>query len=118
LTPSYKLPPAAEGVQKLKDYKAKDFQALNKQLKKEAIYTCILYALFFIWWYATAYGFADAPQRVWGLPLWFFLSCIVGWLFCCVGVTLLVKCCFRDVDLDAYNIEEIPDTSEKAGEEL
>ena len=116
-TATYYCCPKAKGDEKLKDYKAENFKALNKQLKKEAIYTCILYLLFFIWWYATAYGLADAPQRVWGLPIWFFLSCIVGWLLCCVGVTVLVKCFFRDVDLDAYNIEEQPQEAVKAGEE-
>lgn len=97
----------------MKDYKAKELRALNKQLNKEAIYTCILYLLFFIWWYATAYGLADAPQRVWGLPLWFFLSCIVGWGLCCIGVTVLVKKFFRHVDLEAYNIEDVAEAAKE-----
>ena len=79
---------------------------INKQLNKEALLTAGLFVLYFIWWYATAYGFADSAVRVFGLPLWFFLSCIVGWILCCIGVTVLVKKFFKHVDLDEYAIEE------------
>ncbi|MCR4962547.1 MAG: YhdT family protein [Firmicutes bacterium] len=76
---------------------------INKQLKKEALLTALLYVLFFIWWYATAYGFADSPVRVLGLPLWFFLSCIVGWLLCVAGTVILVKKGFKNIDLNQFD---------------
>jgi len=84
----------------------KKFREVNKQLNKEALLTVGLFVLFFIWWYVCAYGLADATWTVFGLPAWFFMSCILGWVFCCVGVFILVKKFFRDVDLDAYSQDE------------
>ena len=86
----------------------KSMKEINKQLNKEALLTLGLFLLFFLWWYATAYGLADAEWTVFGLPAWFFMSCVVGWLLCCLGVTFLVKKFFRDVDLDSF-AEELPE---------
>ena len=41
------------------------------------------------------------------------MSCLVGWILCCIGVAVMVKKCFRDVDLDAF-AEEEPETKEGA----
>ena len=92
----------------------KNFKEINKQLNKEALYTVALFVLFFIWWYACAYGLADAEWTVWGLPAWFFMSCIVGWILCCVGVWFLVKKLFKDIDINAYHEQN---EIEKGGEQ-
>jgi len=84
----------------------KDYKKVNKQLNKEALYTIGMFILFFIWWYVCAYGLADAAWTVFGLPAWFFMSCVVGWVLCCVGVWFMVKKIFKDVDLDEYKPEE------------
>lgn len=62
-----------------------------------------LYLLFFVWWYATAYGFGGDPAQysyILGFPAWFFYSCIVGY----VGISLLlwvvVKYFFKDIPFD------------------
>ena len=66
----------------------------NRQIRKEAIVSVILYAAFFIWWYFTGYGIAEKGTTetytyVFGLPMWFFLSCVVGYaLF--VAATIIV----------------------------
>lgn len=77
----------------------------NKQLNKEALSTIGLYVVFFIWWYAFGYGLGDGdPNRytyIWGLPLWFFLSCVVGWLVISIAVVVLVKLFFKEIDLDS-----------------
>ncbi len=91
----------------------KSLKEINKQLKKEALLTVLLYVLFFIWWYATAYGFADSPIRVLGLPLWFFLSCIVGWPLCCIGTVILVKKGFKHIDLSQFEEDEPDETATK-----
>ncbi len=91
----------------------KSLKEINRQLNKEALLTLGLFLLFFLWWYATAYGLKDAAWTVFGLPAWFFMSCVVGWVLCCVGVALMVKKGFKDVDLDAFAEDE----AEKAPEE-
>ncbi|MDO4581547.1 MAG: YhdT family protein [Bacillota bacterium] len=90
-----------------------DIKELNRQLNKEALLTLGLYALFFLWWFGMAYGLADSPARILGLPAWFFMSCIVGWLLCCAGVTVLVKKFFRPLDLTQF---EQPDEREDGDE--
>lgn len=78
----------------------------NHQMNKEALWSMALYALFFLWWYFTGYGIGEAtpPSEytfVFGLPMWFFLSCVVGWILTSVGVILLVKFVFKNFDLDS-----------------
>ena len=90
----------------------KSFKEVNKQLNKEALLTVGLFALFFVWWYVCAYGLADVEWRVLGLPAWFFMSCVVGWLLCCLGVTVLVKKFFRNIDLDQYQDQDTVDEEE------
>ncbi len=77
----------------------------NRQIKKEAAISLGLYAAFFIWWYFTGYGIAEigTPETytyVWGLPLWFFLSCILGYILFCAATVLVVKLLFKDMSLD------------------
>lgn len=76
----------------------------NQQIKKEALASIALYVAFFIWWYVTGYGLAGTgtPQTytyVMGLPMWFFLSCVVGYVLFCVASVLVVKFVFKDFDL-------------------
>ena len=78
----------------------------NHQMNKEALWSMALYALFFLWWYFTGYGIGEATSPaeytyVFGLPMWFFLSCVVGWILTSVAVVFLVKVVFKDFDLDS-----------------
>ena len=62
-------------------------------------------ALFnFVWWFGFAYGLGSRPVEeytyVFGLPAWFFYSCIVGFLVMAVLVTVVVKFFFVDVPFD------------------
>ena len=84
----------------------KSMKEINRHLNKEALLTLALFLLFFLWWYATAYALADAEWTVLALPGWFFMSCLVGWILCCIGVAILVKKYFRDVELDAFSGSE------------
>ncbi len=82
----------------------------NIQINKEAKFTVLLYILFFVWWFVTGYGFSKGdPSQftyVMGLPMWFFLSCVVGWLLATAGVIFLVKKVFKDVPFDDEALEE------------
>ncbi len=67
-----------------------------------------MYAAFFIWWYATGYGLAEVDITVLGLPLWFFLSSVVGYVLFSVATVLVVKLCFKNFSLDETLDAEIP----------
>lgn len=85
----------------------------NRQIRKEAMISIGLYAAFFIWWYVTGYGIAErgTPQTytyVIGLPMWFFLSCIVGYILFAIASIVVVRKFFRDFDLgeETEEVEE------------
>lgn len=62
-----------------------------------------LYLLFFVWWYASAYGFGDDPAEynyILGFPEWFFYSCIVGYIGISVLLWICVSFFFTEVDLN------------------
>ena len=79
---------------------SKDFM---RSTRRETIVIVALYLIFFAWWYVTAYGFGDVPAEygyILGFPVWFFYSCIVGY----VGISLIlwgaVRVFFKDLPLD------------------
>jgi uncharacterized membrane protein YhdT len=62
-------------------------------------------ALFnFVWWFGFAYGMGSRPVEeysyVFGLPDWFFWSCVVGFLLIVVLVAVIVKFFFVEVPFD------------------
>ena len=80
------------------------------QIKKETIASAIVYIAFIVWEIVTGYvvGGGDPANYVTilGLPLWFILSCIVGPLWFCIAVALLVKFKFKDFDLESTADED------------
>jgi len=75
------------------------------QANKEALLALTLYAAYFIWWYACAYGMGSGDPAgytyVFGFPAWFFYSCIAGFPLLTVAVWLLVRFGFKDMPLEA-----------------
>jgi uncharacterized membrane protein YhdT len=76
----------------------------NAQINKEALISAGLYLLFFLWWYATGYGLAGGDPAeytyVFGLPLWFFLSSVVGYVLFSAATIIVVKFFFKNFSLD------------------
>ena len=77
----------------------------NIQIRKEAVASGILYVCFFLWWYFTGYGLAERTDPanytyVMGLPMWFFMSCIVGFVLFSIATILLVTFYFKHFSLD------------------
>ena len=59
------------------------------------LFALAAYALYFLWWYLTAYGLgSDAPENyryTLGMPDWFFYSCVLGYPVACLLVWGLVR---------------------------
>jgi uncharacterized membrane protein YhdT len=74
------------------------------QSRKEALLTLGVYLLYFLWWYAFAYGLGDGDpagySSVLGLPAWFFYSCVLGYLVFSLLLWLVVRLFFKDIPLD------------------
>ncbi len=84
----------------------------NRQMKKEALISVALYVGFFIWWYFTGYGIAEkgTPETytyIFGLPMWFFLSCIVGYVLFCIASIVIIRKFFKDFDLGEEKKEQV-----------
>ncbi|WML30078.1 YhdT family protein [Neobacillus sp. OS1-32] len=85
----------------------KPFNSKDKRFKvahREALIGVVLVIINFIWWYGFAYGLgSDKVENytyIWGLPAWFFYSCIAGFIVMIVIVSLTVKFLFTDVPFE------------------
>ncbi|WP_223592128.1 YhdT family protein [Neobacillus bataviensis] len=71
---------------------------------REAWIGVILVVINFIWWYGFGYGLGSAKVEqysyIFGLPAWFFYSCILGSIVMIVLVILTVKFLFKDVPFE------------------
>jgi uncharacterized membrane protein YhdT len=71
---------------------------------REALIGIILVLINFIWWYGFAYGLGSAKVEqysyIFGLPAWFFYSCILGFIVMIILVTFTVKFLFKDVSFE------------------
>lgn len=58
----------------------------------------------FIWWFGFAYGMGSGPVEkytyIFGLPAWFFYSCVAGFVIMVILVVLAVKLFFKEVSFD------------------
>lgn len=80
---------------------------MDKRFKiahREAWIGVILVVINFIWWYGFGYGLGSKKVEnysyIFGLPAWFFYSCILGSVVVIVLVILAVKFFFKDVPFD------------------
>ena len=81
------------------------------QANREALLTLGAYGLYFVWWYVCAYGMGDGDpgtyDYVFGLPAWFFYSCIAGYPLLSLILWFMVRRFFKDIPLDED--EETPE---------
>lgn len=82
-----------------------------KRSHLEAVYTTIAAVLLFVFFWGAIALTQDCALGFFGLPLWFWLSCIGGYLLSVAVVWGLVKYFFRDFDLQV-------DDGKKPGEAL
>lgn len=75
-----------------------------RQADREAVITLGLYAFFFVWWtvFAFVLGSGDPEEYsyVWGLPAWFFYSCVLGYPVMTLILWVVVRRFFVDIPLD------------------
>lgn len=75
-----------------------------KVANREALIGCAIAAVNFVLWFGFAYGFGSKPVEdytyIFGLPAWFFYSCIAGSVLIIIVVVVAVKMWFTDIPLD------------------
>ena len=79
-------------------------ESIKKQIQKEVIITCILYIFYFLWWCLFGFGLGNRKTEeytyIFGLPSWFFYSCILGFMIFSTLVYFSLKYFFKDIPLD------------------
>lgn len=85
----------------------KSVDSMDKRFKiahKEALIGVILVIINFIIWYGFGYGLGSANVKdytyVFGLPAWFFYSCILGSIVMIILVIFTVRYLFQDIPFD------------------
>ena len=86
---------------------------------REAKIGIILALINFIWWFGFAYGLGSRPPEeytyTFGLPDWFFYSCVVGFILMCILVIIVAKFFLTDVSFDDYQQPETDQPKKEAG---
>ena len=72
----------------------------NRQIKKEARATAVLFLICFFWHVGTGYLFTGSGIKVLGLPLWWVLSTPGVFVIAVIGVIFLLKKVFVNFSLD------------------
>ena len=78
----------------------KTYKEAIEQSHREALYTVGAALLLFLFFWGVLFLTQDSAYSWWGLPLWFWLSCIGGYLLSVLVVWLLVKYFLRNFNLD------------------
>lgn len=75
-----------------------------RQADREALMTLGLYVFFFVWWTVFAFGLGSGDSEeysyVFGLPAWFFYSCVLGYPVMSLILWIVVRRFFADIPLD------------------
>jgi len=76
-----------------------------RQADREALITLGIYAFFFLWWTLFAFGLGSGDPElysyVFGLPSWFFYSCVLGYPVVTLLLWVVLRLAFVDMPLDA-----------------
>ena len=72
----------------------------DKQIRKEARATLILFLICFIWNVAFAYGLSGTGARLFGLPVWWLISTPGMFVIAVIGVIYLLKKVFVNFELE------------------
>ncbi|KPH75005.1 YhdT family protein [Oceanobacillus caeni] len=76
---------------------------------REALVGVGLFLFNFVWWFAFAYGLGSKDPSeysyVFGLPSWFFYSCVLGVIVMSILVIIIVKGFFKDIPFEDEEFE-------------
>lgn len=78
----------------------------QRQIRKEALATAILFVICFVWHVGFGFGFNGCGIEWLGLPLWWWLSTPGLFVVGVVGVLILLTKVFRNFDLGEETEED------------
>ncbi|GAA0430923.1 YhdT family protein [Lentibacillus halophilus] len=88
----------------MEEHHTHDNDSRYKVANREALIGLGLVVFNFVWWFAFAYGLGGKDPSdylyVFGLPAWFFYSCVLGFIVMAVLVTIVVNKWFVTVSFE------------------
>lgn len=72
----------------------------DRQIRREARATLILFLICFVWNVGFAYGLSGTGARLFGLPVWWLVSTPGMFVIAVIGVVILLKRVFVNFDLE------------------
>ena len=75
-------------------------EQIEKQIRKEARATLLLFLICFLWNVGFAYGLSGTGARLFGLPVWWLVSTPGMFVIAVIGVVFLLKKVFVNFDLE------------------
>lgn len=86
-----------------------------RQADREALFTLGMYGFFFLWWTLFAFGLGHGDPEgysyVFGMPSWFFYSCVLGYPVVTLLLWVVIRFTFADMPLDAETAQTAPPPS-------
>lgn len=76
------------------------YQDAIERSHQEALVTLAAAVLITVIFWGCVYGFESSLIGWFGVPIWFWASCIGGYLFSILIVWILVRFCFQNFELD------------------
>ena len=87
----------------------------ERQIRKEARATIVLFVICFIWHVGFAYGLSGSGLQIGGLPLWWLLSTPGVFGVALIGLAILLKKVFVNFSLEDEDEETGAGASEEGG---
>lgn len=79
------------------------YQAAIRRSHQEALVTLLAAVVITIVFWVCVFGFEASLIGWFAMPIWFWTSCIGGYLFSILVVWVLVRFCFKNFELDFEN---------------
>ncbi len=79
-----------------------------KRSHKEAFYTLVAAVFLCVFFWGAVFFTMNSEWTFWGLPLWFWLSCVGGYVLSVIAVWVLVKGFFRNFSLSVKKENKKP----------
>ena len=75
------------------------------EANRQALYSVLAALMITVFFWGCVYLTHDSLLNWWGIPLWFWLTCVIGYFFSIIVVYILVKYFFHPIDLNCAQAE-------------
>ena len=85
------------------------YRQAHQQSNREAIYCLLASVVLTICFWAAIFLTQDSSLSIWGVPLWFWLSCVGGYVLSVLFVWLLIRFKMKNFSLEVKSMKNEED---------